>query len=57
VADIYDALTSKRVYKEAYSHETDVGIIHNEKEHHFDLDIVDAFSNASSRFDAIRRQI
>lgn len=29
VADIYDALTSKRVYKEAYSHETAINMIFN----------------------------
>lgn len=29
VADVYDALTSKRVYKEAYSHETAINMIFN----------------------------
>ncbi|WP_300457561.1 HD domain-containing phosphohydrolase [Desulfobacula sp.] len=57
VADVYDALTSKRVYKEAYSHKTAMEIIHNEKGQHFDPDIVDAFSAGSNRFDEIRRQI
>lgn len=57
VADVYDALTSKRTYKDAYSHDTAVEIISDEKGQHFDPDIVDAFMNQSIHFDSIRRQI
>jgi putative two-component system response regulator len=43
VADVYDALISKRVYKEPVSHEESVEIIKNSSGKHFDPDIVDAF--------------
>lgn len=41
VADVYDALTSKRVYKEAMSHEEAMTIIVEGKGKHFDPVIVD----------------
>lgn len=41
-ADVYDALMSRRVYKEAYSHEQAMGMIIAERGRHFDPDIVDA---------------
>jgi putative two-component system response regulator len=43
VADVYDALISRRVYKEAMSHEKAVSIIREGSGSHFDADIVDAF--------------
>ena len=43
VADTYDALTSKRVYKSQLSHEDAVNIIIQEKGSQFDPTIVDAF--------------
>jgi len=43
LADVYDALISKRVYKEPFSHETAIAIICEGKGKHFDPDIVDAF--------------
>jgi putative two-component system response regulator len=43
VADVYDALISKRVYKEAFSHERSVEIMLEVRGRHFDPDIVDAF--------------
>ncbi|HBI73105.1 MAG TPA: hypothetical protein DEG06_02000 [Lachnospiraceae bacterium] len=43
VVDVYDSLRSKRVYKEAYSHETSLDIILQGKGTHFDPDIVDVF--------------
>lgn len=43
LADVYDALTSKRVYKEAFSHQTTRQIILEESGRHFDPDVVDAF--------------
>jgi PAS domain S-box-containing protein len=43
LADVYDALTSKRSYKDAISHEEAVKIITLERGTHFDPDIVDAF--------------
>lgn len=43
LADVYDALRSKRVYKDAFSHEKACKIILEERGKHFDPLIVDAF--------------
>ncbi|CAN7652607.1 two-component system response regulator [Pseudoduganella sp. LjRoot289] len=43
VADVYDALISRRVYKEGMSHEAAVAIIAEGRGKHFDPDMVDAF--------------
>jgi response regulator RpfG family c-di-GMP phosphodiesterase len=43
IADVYDALTTKRLYKEAFTHEKSRGIIISLKGSHFDPDVVDAF--------------
>ena len=43
LADVFDALTSKRPYKEAFSLEKSYGIIEESKGKHFDPEIVDAF--------------
>ncbi len=43
VADVYDALTSKRVYKEAFAHEIAKSLITRESGSHFDPLIVEAF--------------
>jgi putative two-component system response regulator len=43
VADAYDAIISKRVYKESVSHEKAVAIIVDGKGTLFDPDVVDAF--------------
>jgi putative two-component system response regulator len=43
VADVYDAVISKRVHKLGHSHETAVGIIREGRGRHFDPDVVDAF--------------
>jgi putative two-component system response regulator len=43
VADVYDALISRRVYKEPFSHAQSASIIAQGKGQHFDPDIVDAF--------------
>jgi putative two-component system response regulator len=53
LADVYDALTTKRVYKDAYSHETARNIIVESRGTHFDPVIVDAFLRAEERFQAI----
>ena len=50
VADVYDALINKRVYKPAFSHEKARQIILEGKGSHFDPDIVDAFVAAESEF-------
>lgn len=43
LADAFDAITSKRPYKEAFSIEKAHHIIREEREKHFDPDVVDAF--------------
>ena len=43
LADVYDALTTHRVYKEAFSHEKAKQIILEGKAKHFDPDLVDIF--------------
>ena len=45
VADVYDALVSKRPYKEPYPHEVAVQEIINGKGIQFDPDVVDAFTS------------
>lgn len=56
VADVYDALISKRVYKEAYAHEEAVAIIAKGRASHFDPDMVDAFLEIHEKFDAIAKR-
>ncbi len=53
LADVYDALISKRVYKEAFSHENSVNLILSEKGRHFDPIIVDAFEHLQNEFKLI----
>jgi len=43
VADVYDALITRRIYKPAFAHEESVDIIKNGYAAHFDPDIVDTF--------------
>jgi putative two-component system response regulator len=43
LADVFDALTSKRPYKEAFSIEKSYRIIEQGRGNHFDPDVVDAF--------------
>jgi len=56
VADVYDAIRSKRVYKEAKSHEEAVEIFLSERGNHFDPDLVDAFHEINPLFANIARQ-
>ncbi len=54
-ADVYDALTTKRVYKDAFSHEQAVQMIGEEAGRHFDPQLVDAFLACSGAFLTINR--
>ena len=56
VSDVYDALSSKRPYKEAYSHETSIGIVIEGRGTAFDPDVVDAFLAREKSVIAIRNQ-
>lgn len=53
VADVYDALISKRVYKEGMPHDKAVQIIIEGKGSHFDPDVVDAFLEVNENFQKI----
>lgn len=50
VADVYDALISRRVYKEGMPHEKAVGIVAEGRGTHFDPDVVDAFLGVTDQF-------
>lgn len=50
VCDAYDAIRSKRPYKEALPHEEAVKRIKNDRGKHFDPDIVDAFLECEREF-------
>jgi putative two-component system response regulator len=56
LADVYDALRSKRVYKAALDHLTARDTIVAERGKHFDPDIVRAFLNREQEFIAIANQ-
>jgi putative two-component system response regulator len=53
LADVYDALTSKRVYKPAYAHATARSIILEGTGSQFDPDIVEAFKRREQDFIAV----
>jgi putative two-component system response regulator len=50
LSDVYDALVSKRVYKNAYSHDMSKSIILNDSGTHFDPMVVDAFLTCEEKF-------
>lgn len=56
LGDVYDALTSRRCYKEAFSHAKSRDIIINGRGTHFDPDVVDAFVSAEKEFMSIRER-
>ena len=57
VADVYDALTTKRVYKPAFTHETAADIIYKSRSSHFDPDLVDAFAKVEEQMRCIRYEL
>ncbi len=54
IVDVYDALRSKRCYKDAFSHEKSIGIIGEMKGKHFDPNMVDVFLKINEKFDIER---
>ncbi|MGE5516874.1 MAG: two-component system response regulator [Bacteroidota bacterium] len=56
VADVYDALISRRVYKEDVPHDAAVAAIVEERGRRFDPDVVDAFVAIQEEFRTIARQ-
>ena len=57
LADVYDALTSDRSYKQALPHEEVVEIIKSERGTHFDPDIIDVFIENQEVFARINKFI
>ncbi|MEW4489094.1 HD domain-containing phosphohydrolase [Thalassoglobus sp. JC818] len=53
VADVYDALASRRIYKRAYSHEECVRMICNNSGKQFDPEVVQAFLTITTQFQDI----
>jgi response regulator RpfG family c-di-GMP phosphodiesterase len=56
LADVYDALTTRRFYKDAYSHKKSRQIIIDLKGAHFDPEVVDVFLILEDEFNRIRRE-
>ena len=56
LVDVYDALRSKRVYKEAYTHEKTCTIIMKGREKHFNSLIVDTFLACDQEFKRVYEQ-
>lgn len=56
IADVYDALTSDRVYKQAYSHEKSLDLMSKEKGKHFAPLIFEVFVSINNQFDNIRQK-
>jgi putative two-component system response regulator len=50
VADVFDALISKRVYKEPFTLKKSIEIIKSERGKHFDPDIIDTFMTVTDKF-------
>lgn len=53
VADVYDALISRRIYKAGMTHEAALEIMREGKGKHFDPDVLDAFLEIREQFRAI----
>lgn len=53
IADVYDALISKRVYKPPFPHEKAVAIIKEGRGNHFDPTMVDCFFEVAEQFNDI----
>ena len=56
IADVYDALTTVRVYKPAYTHEQARQIILDSRGSHFDPGVVDAFLERQDAFIAVANE-
>jgi putative two-component system response regulator len=57
VADVYDALTSRRIYKEAMTHQQAKNILLRDRGSHFDPEVVDAFLRAEDQILAVRERL
>lgn len=57
IADVYDALTSKRIYKDAMSHAVASSIIRDGAGTHFDPKLVMVFERVEQEFLSIRQEL
>lgn len=57
LADVFDALTTPRVYKKAWTMEEAAQCIFEQKHKHFDPDVVEAFESLASEFNDIRLRL
>jgi response regulator RpfG family c-di-GMP phosphodiesterase len=57
IADVYDALRSRRVYKPALSHAAALQIMTEASPGHFDQALLPVFGRCADRFDAIFREL
>lgn len=55
VADVYDALISRRCYKAPFSHETAVTMMEQGRGTHFDPDVIDSFVRIQDQFREIAK--
>ena len=53
IADVYDALTSRRIYKDPYSHAVSIEKIRQGAGRHFDPQLVEIFLSIESQFEEI----
>ncbi|MGH1365505.1 MAG: HD domain-containing phosphohydrolase [Calditrichia bacterium] len=56
IADVYDALTSKRIYKPPFSHENALEIMARDRGSHFNPYIFDIFLDTQREFNQVRRE-
>ena len=57
VADVYDALRTKRIYQSAFSHQDACWILFEGSGKHFDPVIIEAFHQIKEQFDAIHTEM
>jgi len=57
LADVFDALSCSRVYKEPYSMDETIRIILEGRGTHFDPDVVDAFTACREEFIAVAKEL
>ena len=57
LSDVYDALRSRRIYKEAFSHEKSIDIISSKRGIYFDPLLVDIFIRHQEEFKSLYESI
>ena len=56
IADVFDALTSERPYKKAWTVEKTIGLLEEEAGNHFDPKLIPAFVNCMPRIRLIMNE-